>query len=82
MMSRRQIWKCWAYEEGRICGRPAVAICKQRGITVCEKHILPDPEPLSDKDFGPQKARELLELPKPKKSFKAFVLEALEDLED
>ena len=30
---------CWAYcEDGTICRRPAVAVDKERGCTVCEMH--------------------------------------------
>jgi len=31
--------RCWAYDEnGRICGRPAVAVDAKRGLAVCERH--------------------------------------------
>ena len=35
---RQNFLKCWAYENGRLCGEPATVVDPVRGCYVCTKH--------------------------------------------
>lgn len=50
--------KCYAYkEDGTICGALATHLCRTRGISVCNEHILPEERDKSAKEL----ARNILE---------------------